>query len=63
MAVPKSPCYKCERRSINCHSNCDEYIDFRVDMDEYNKMVYKTKEKNRVMEDYIFQNQQKGKHK
>lgn len=57
MVVPKNPCYKCERRSFNCHSNCGDYIDFRVDLEEYNKMVYKKKEQNRIMRDYVFENQ------
>ena len=57
MAYPKTPCYKCERRSTTCHSNCGDYIDFRVDLEEYNKMVYKKKEQNRIMRDYVFENQ------
>ena len=52
MAYPKTPCYKCERRSVNCHTNCEEYIDFRVDMDEYNEMVKNAKDKERMMRDY-----------
>ena len=52
MAYPKNPCHNCERRKVNCHTNCEEYIDFRVDLDEFNKMVKNIKDKERAMVDY-----------
>ena len=25
----KAPCYKCEKRSIGCHSDCPLYLEYR----------------------------------
>lgn len=32
-----SPCYKCESRTIGCHSNCEKYQEWRKFMDEANE--------------------------
>jgi hypothetical protein len=24
----EAPCYKCERRVLGCHSNCEEYLEY-----------------------------------
>lgn len=24
----KAPCYKCEKRTITCHCNCKDYLEF-----------------------------------
>lgn len=30
----KSPCMGCEKRTINCHGNCSEYIKYQQDRKE-----------------------------
>lgn len=30
------PCYKCEKREIGCHSNCEEYLRYQS-LNEYAK--------------------------
>lgn len=32
-----SPCYKCEKRHSGCHSECDEYAEYRAKLDELSK--------------------------
>ncbi len=32
-----SPCYKCPDRYPGCHSECDEYIEFRKSEDDLKK--------------------------
>lgn len=40
------PCKSdCPNRSITCHSNCSEYIEFRNKIDEINKRKREYKEK------------------
>ena len=29
----KSPCYKCENRTMMCHANCEQYLAFRKEKD------------------------------
>lgn len=33
-----SPCLNCTERQVGCHSNCDEYLDFRHKVNEENKV-------------------------
>ena len=32
-----APCYKCNKRILNCHSNCNEYHLYKVKLDEIHK--------------------------
>lgn len=32
-----SPCKGCKERTLGCHSNCDEYLDYRHKVDAENK--------------------------
>ena len=38
------PCYKCDDRSIGCHSQCEKYIKWAGDKRELNKII--TRERN-----------------
>ena len=40
----KCPCYKCERRHIGCHANCEKYERFRVENAEVMKELKKAKD-------------------
>ena len=39
----KCPCYKCERRHIGCHADCEKYERFRVENAEVMKELKKSK--------------------
>lgn len=41
-----SPCFKCVRRHVGCHSTCKEYKDFRIDLDNRNKKIRDTKNRD-----------------
>lgn len=43
MYVRKSPCYKCELRTIGCHTNCDKYKDWKAEMNELSQNAFKSK--------------------
>ena len=47
---PQSPCKGCENRYVGCHSNCDDYLEFRGKTDEMAKRIY---EKNRDRDLYM----------
>lgn len=52
MAIPKNPCYQCERRCVACHSSCVEYAIYKTDMAEYNAVINKAKDEERIRRDY-----------
>lgn len=42
-------CYKCEKRSLGCHANCDTYKSERKMLDDYNENVRKIKEEENAV--------------
>lgn len=44
----QSPCYNCERRHPNCHSECEEYAEFARERAEINA---KKHEESRLLYD------------
>ena len=38
-------CYKCERRTFNCHGICEDYINQRNRLDEENAETYRQKKR------------------
>lgn len=40
-----SKCYNCQNRHMGCHSDCEDYKQFRAELDEINKQ----KEKDRAL--------------
>lgn len=40
---PQSPCYNCKNRKANCHSNCDDYLAYKQELNEYNERRNKQK--------------------
>lgn len=41
-----SKCYNCQNRHIGCHSDCEDYKQFRAELDEINKQKEKDKALN-----------------
>lgn len=50
----KGPCYKCEKRHMNCHSTCPEGLA----QDERNRQIRAAKEAEREMDAYTAAKQQ-----
>lgn len=40
----QSPCLNCSKRKVGCHSKCQEYKDFRSELDEYNAYRHRQQE-------------------
>lgn len=38
MAI-KNPCYQCKERILNCHSSCELYKEFKVEVDKKRKFL------------------------
>lgn len=38
----KPPCRECQFREVGCHSKCESYIQWRVQLDKYNgRRIYR----------------------
>lgn len=42
MKKPQSTCLNCKKRYVGCHSECEEYIEFKKQLDIYYKERSKT---------------------
>lgn len=42
----ESPCNECQKRSAECHSNCQEYRDWKETRDKRAKTYRENKDKN-----------------
>lgn len=40
-----SPCKGCEKLFIKCHATCEEYLEFRKEVDELREKIRKEKSK------------------
>ena len=49
MNMNLSPCKDCEKRYVGCHSECEQYKEFRVARDEFKK----EKEQRNIMTYYV----------
>lgn len=56
MGMPSSPCLGCERRSVSCHSDCNEYSLYKILVAEFNATVRDAKKKERAIRDYEIKN-------
>lgn len=41
---PASPCHFCEKRHTLCHAECEEYIEYRAELDRINNLIVEAKE-------------------
>ena len=48
----KSPCKLCQKRYLGCHSECDEYKDFKQDVENSKEMIAKRKAEITLVDDY-----------
>ena len=39
-----SPCKGCSDKCMGCHSDCEKYLSFREELDEYNEAIRKNKD-------------------
>ena len=46
-------CYKCERRTMNCHSTCEDYHKLQKANEERAKAIRKAKDKNNLIDGYV----------
>ena len=53
------PCYNCEKRTINCHCDCEDYKAYKQELAEQKAVIEKEKDKQRVMSSYIKDNYRK----
>lgn len=49
MSKPESPCLRCAARSPLCHSSCENYLDFRADLDLWNALQRMSKGEQEVL--------------
>lgn len=47
MIKPKSPCFLCSNRHIRCHTVCDKYNNYKINIAEYDKIIKEHKLKDR----------------
>jgi hypothetical protein len=47
-----SCCNGCTKRRLHCHSECEEYKQFRKNLDERNEAIKKAKGKQKILNDY-----------
>lgn len=45
----QSPCYKCDKRSISCHSECVDYLKFIKENESRREQEHKEKDIERYM--------------
>lgn len=48
----KPPCYKCNDRTIYCHSECEKYKSWRTKLTQANETLRKSQEAQRRLDEY-----------
>lgn len=48
----KSPCLNCNKRKINCHSKCTDYIAYHLYNQHRNQIIHKNKMKDTDFKDF-----------
>jgi len=46
--VQHGPCFKCTKRRIGCHSECEDYILYRKGMDERSETIRQNKKLDQI---------------
>lgn len=47
-----TPCYKCEKRELNCHSSCEVYRTWRADYDDKKIAITAKRQQERTADEY-----------
>lgn len=50
----KAPCYKCEDRTVTCHTTCEKYIAFKNFRNEQSRMVNKKRQDDLLIYEYHY---------
>ena len=53
------PCYNCEKRVIGCHSKCNEYKQFKENLEATSAIVRDVKNKENIVRDTLIAGVQK----
>lgn len=48
------PCFKCELRTVGCHSKCEQYKLFKVEVERRKEKIRKSKEGNTFATSFVF---------
>ena len=46
MKKPQPRCVECDERREGCHSACEDYISFKKELEEYNRIVNENRRKS-----------------
>lgn len=48
MLKPASPCLKCNKRSEDCHKNCEKYLQYVEDNEKYKDLINQSKQEESI---------------
>lgn len=51
----KVPCYGCEKRTVNCHSTCEDYIAYSTALKERRAKENAERSKEKVANEFLFE--------
>ncbi len=54
--MDSAPCKDCERRYVSCHSDCDDYKNWKNEMTNHNEFIKQAKIKERRANEVMFSN-------
>lgn len=52
MAKIESPCLDCTDRHVGCHSECDKYLSYKIDMTNQKAIVADNKARDNIIFSY-----------
>lgn len=45
MSIKETPCRFCNKRTVECHTNCEQYIKWKEELNDYNNKVKESRKK------------------
>lgn len=51
-----APCIKCQDRYVGCHGDCDEYKEWKRELDMVRGRKFDEKQKDKVIQEFRFSN-------
>lgn len=61
MTEPRRCCKNCEDRTPSCHCTCEEYKEYKAELEKLKATINKNKESEKIMSGYIRDNFRKRK--